>query len=115
MITIDLKNQILGRAASQVAVLLRAKNRPAFRPNAVSGEKVTVLNIDQVRLSGKKTGQKTYKRYSGYPGGLKMVPFKDAFKKNPGFIFRKAVRGMLPKNKLRKEIMKNLIIKKSGE
>ena len=112
MITIDLKNQTLGRAASQVAILLRGKNHPAFRPNVVSGEKVTVLNIDKVRLSGKKVGQKTYKRYSGYPGGLKMIPFKDVFKKNPGFVFRQAVQGMLPKNKLRKALMKNLIVKR---
>lgn len=111
MITIDLKNQALGRAASRVAILLRSKNRPVFQPNVVSGEKVTVLNIDKVRLSGKKAEQKTYKRYSGYPGGLKIIPLEDAFKKNPGFVFRQAVRGMLPKNKLRKALMKNLIIK----
>lgn len=111
MITIDLKNQILGRAASRVALLLRGKNRTGFQPNIVSGEKVAVLNVDKLRLSGKKAEQKTYKRYSGYPGGLKITPFEDVFRKNPAFVFRKAVLGMLPKNKLRAKIIKNLIIK----
>lgn len=115
MITVDLKNQILGRAATRVAILLRGKNRPFFRPNVVSSEKVTILNVDKVRLSGKKVKQKTYKRYSGYPGGLKIIPFETAFKKNPGFVFRQAVWGMLPKNKSRKELMKNLIVKNKGE
>jgi large subunit ribosomal protein L13 len=108
---VDVKNKPLGRAASIVAALLRGKNQPNFRPNVAPDIKVTVVNVAEIKLSGKKAEQKQYKRYSGYPGGLKIIALKTVFKKNPGEVFRKTVWGMLPKNKLRSRMIKNLIIK----
>lgn len=108
--TIDAKNRILGRIASEVAILLRGKNSPDFQPNKVADVKVKILNIEKVKLSGNKLKDKTYKRYSGYPGGLKTIPFETEFKKFPEKTFKKVVGGMLPKNRLRKEMLKNLYV-----
>lgn len=112
---IDVKGKSLGRAASRVASLLRNKNQPDFQPNIVSDEKVTVINVSKIKLSGKKKEQKSHKRYSGYPGGLKIIPIKDIFEKDPSYVFKKAVLGMLPGNKLRQKMIKNLIIKNGND
>lgn len=108
--TIDAENKSLGRVASQSALILRGKNSPDFKPNVVSDVKLKILNITEIKLTGNKMKEKTYKRYSGYPGGLKDVKFEVLFKKNPARLFRKVVEGMLPKNRLRKKMLKNLII-----
>lgn len=112
MIIIDAKNRALGRVASKAAILLRGKDKPSFTPNKTPGVKVKIISIDKVKLSGNKLEQKTYSRYSGYPGGLKKIPMKKIYENKPEEIFKKAVWGMLPKNKLRKIFMKNLIFEK---
>lgn len=110
--TIDVKNKSLGRAASKTAVMLRGKDEPNFAPNRVPALKIRILNVSKIRLTGNKENQKKYVRYSGYPGGLKHIRMKDLFSKKPEEVFKKAVWGMLPKNKLRKIFIKNLIIEK---
>ena len=109
-ITFDVKNKSLGRAASETAYLLRGKNSPSFTPNKIPENKVKIINLVQIKFSEKKKEQKTYKRYSGYPGGLKETTAKKIFEEKPEVVFKKAVWGMLPKNKLRKFMIKNLII-----
>src|SRR4030042_5373004 len=99
--TIDAENKILGRLASQIAVLLRGKNKPDFAPHKDSGSFVLIKNVEKIKFSGKKMEQKKYYRHSGYLGNLKETPIKKIFDKNPGEILKKAVYGMLPKNKLR--------------
>ena len=109
-IIIDAENKSLGRIASEIVTNLRLKRNPAFSPNTVPKTRVKVINFSKVKIVGKKMEQKKYKRYSGYPGGLKYISAKKIMEKNPKLILRHAVSGMLPKNKLRKEFLKNLII-----
>ena len=107
---IDAKGETLGRVATKVASLLQAKNSASYAPNKV-GNKVVILNIGKVKVSGKKTEQKTYYRHSGKPGNLRKTIYKDAFAKNPKWVFRHAVSGMLPNNKLRAQRLKMLSFK----
>lgn len=106
---IDATDQPLGRLASRIALILHGKNTPKFQPHILPGEKVIVSNVQKIKLTGGKMEQKKYYHYSGYPGGLKERKIKDVFRKNPNEVLRKAVWGMLPKNRLRKEMIKNLI------
>lgn len=108
---IDATNQSLGRLASKVASILRGKTDPGFQPHILSRERVLIENVRKIKLTGKKIEQKRYYHYSGYPGGLREKRIKDVLQKNPGEVLRKAVWGMLPKNRLRKEMIKNLEIK----
>ncbi len=111
--TIDAKNKMLGRVASDAATVLRGKKEPDFTPNRVSDLKLTVLNADKIDISDKKKKQKGYKTFSGYPSGLKIAPMEKVLeKKGIEHVLKKAIMGMLPKNKLRKQMMKNLIISK---
>lgn len=110
MITFDVKNKSLGRAASETAVLLRGKDKPDFSPNKLPVHQIKILNFDKIIFSAKKKEQKIYKRYSGYPGGLKEMSYEKFTEKDPRKFFVHAVYGMLPKNKLRAKIIKNLII-----
>jgi large subunit ribosomal protein L13 len=103
-------NQILGRLATQIAVLLQAKNTPQYEQNKSGGVKVTVDNISKIKVTGKKYNQKLYRHHTGYIGHLKTRTYKQVFEKNPSEVLRKAVMGMLPKNKLRSKRIKNLII-----
>lgn len=112
LVTLDVANKPLGRAASEAAILLRGKNRPDFIPNKLPEIKIKIINLDKIKFSGKKKTQKKYKRFSGYPGGLKEISFKNLFEKNPKDFFKRAVMGMLPKNKSRSKVIKNLIIEK---
>ncbi len=105
---IDAAGRILGRLASQIAILLRGKHRPGFVPYKDMGDFVLIKNVDKIKLSGKKMGQKIYYRHSGYLGGLKEIPIKKIFDKKPDEILKKAVFGMLPKNKLRAKQIKRL-------
>lgn len=108
---LDAKDKSLGRLASEAASILRGKREVDFAPNRVPDVKVKVINIDEIKISEKKIKQKYYKRHSGYPGGLKIIPLKKALeKKGIAFIFRKTVMNMLPKNKLQKRMIKNLVI-----
>ncbi len=107
---IDATDKPLGRLASEIAVILRGKNKPEFMPNMDGGDIVNVENISKVKFTGKKLDQKVYRRHSLYPGGLKEIKLKKLFDENPGEVLRKAVWNMLPKNKLRSEMIKRLHI-----
>ena len=99
---------VLGRLASQVAAILRGKNKPTFTPHFDTGDYVIVVNADKVVLTGNKEDQKEYKRYSGYTGGLKITKFKDMKAKFPERIVENAIVGMLPHNKLGRAMAKKL-------
>ncbi len=109
--TIDATNKVLGRLATEIAILLRGKNKPDFMPNKDIGDFVTVGNINKIKITGKKFKKKIYYRHTGYLGGLKKIPFKKLFEKNPEEVLKKAVFGMLPINKLRAKQIKRLKIK----
>ena len=109
--TIDATDRSLGRIASEAAVFLMGKDTPAFRRNVAPDVKVTISNTSKAKISDKKMKTETYNRYSGYPGGLKTRTMEKMIeKKGYSEIFRKSVYGMLPVNRLRKIMMKNLII-----
>lgn len=110
-IEIDATGVAAGRVATQVAMALRGKNKPNFVPHIDSGDFVTVINAGQIKFTGRKLVQKDYYHHSMYPGGLKTVSLKKVFAKDPTEVIRKAVYGMLPKNKLREGMMKRLTIK----
>jgi len=110
--TIDASGRSLGRVVTEAAVILRGKNKPDFQPNQLPKNKVTVINIDKVRITGKKIEQKEYKSHSGYPGSLKSEKIKSVIsKKGMAYLFEKTIKRMLPANRLRNEILKNLIVK----
>jgi len=108
--TIDASNKTLGRLATQIAILLRGKQRPDFVPNKDTGDFVIVKNIDKIRFTGKKLENKIYYRHTGYLGGLRKIPLKELIKKNLEEVLKKAVFGMLPNNKLRDKQIKRLKI-----
>ena len=107
---IDAKGETLGRVATKAATLLQAKNLPTYAPNKL-GNKVVVENVKLVRITGKKTEQKIYYRHMGKPGHLKKTTYKDAFARNPEWVLKHAVSGMLPNNKLRAQRLKMLSFK----
>lgn len=107
---IDATNQPLGRLATRIAVLLRGKHKPSFLSHQDAGDFVEVKNIEKIKLTGKKKKGKVYYRYSGYPGGLKKRTLEQLFEQSPALVLRKAVYGMLPKNKLRARQIKRLKI-----
>lgn len=106
--TIDAKGKILGRLAVEVANLLRGKGKTDFVSNLIKGDEVVVFNTDKIAVTGNKMKNKIYYRHSGYPGGIKGINFEDSIKKDSRQVIRKAVYGMLPKNKLRNKIIRNL-------
>jgi len=105
---IDATNEVLGRLASQIAKILRGKNKPCFTPHADCGDYVIVINADKVKLTGKKMTDKVYVRHTGYPGGQRFATPADYLAKKPTFVIEKAVKGMLPKTRLGEHIIKNL-------
>lgn len=107
-LVIDVEGQILGRVASQIAFLLRGKHKTSFTPHVDGGDYVIVLNADKIRLTGKKWMQKEYIRHTGYPGGQRVVRADMMLEKHPERIVENAVRGMLPKNRLGRQIFRNL-------
>ncbi|MCX6701969.1 MAG: 50S ribosomal protein L13 [Candidatus Zambryskibacteria bacterium] len=109
--TLDAENKKIGRIATQAAEYLMGKNLPTFKRNSIPEIIVEIKNVSKASIDEKKKSQKTYSRYSGYPGGLKQPTMEQIIaKKGYSEIFREAVSGMLPKNKLRTKMMKNLII-----
>lgn len=108
---IDAKDQSAGRIATQIAIMLRGKNKPEFEKNIDCGDIVEVANIDKLKFSGKKLEQKKYYKHSGYPGGLKETKMSDLAEKNPAEILKRAVRDMLPPVKFRGAMLKRLIIR----
>ena len=104
----DAEGKILGRFASEIAQILRGKRKPIYSPHLDVGDHVIVINASQIQLTGKKADQKIYWRHSGYPGGLKGTPFKELLAKKPERVIRKAVWGMLPHNRLGRQMIKKL-------
>lgn len=105
---VDANNQPLGRVASRVAVLLRGKHKPTFTPHVDTGDFVIVINASKVKLTGNKASAKNYYRYSGFAGGLSVTSFEDVIVKHPELPITKAVKGMLPKNVLGRELITKL-------
>ena len=106
--TIDATGKVLGRLATEIAILLRGKHKPDFVPYRDMGDFVLIKNVDKMKFSGKKMEQKIYYRHSGYLGKMKEIPLKKIFEVRPDEVLKKAVFGMLPKNKLRAKQIKRL-------
>jgi len=114
-VEIDATGQHLGRLCSKVAKLLRGKYKPSYTPHVDCGDNVIIVNADKVELTGNKWTDRVYYRYSGYPGGQKTSTPAELIKKNPDKLFRKVVKGMLPKNKLANAILNNLYVYAGSE
>ena len=105
---IDAEDKTLGKIASEVASILRGKKKPIYTPHVDTGDYVIVINAEKVRVTGKKEEQKIYKSHSGYPGGLKETTLRELRAKKPEEIIRHAVKGMMPKGKLGRQMFKKL-------
>jgi len=112
---VDLDNQVLGRAATEIARVLRGKHKAIYTPSVDTGDFVIVLNADKVRLTGDKLNQKMYYSHSFYPGGLKSITAGKLLEKAPEELIRKAVKGMLPKNKLGRQMFRKLKVYRGAE
>lgn len=108
--TVDAEGRRLGRLATEIATILQGKDDPSFRAHQVSNVKVRIKNIEGIEISGKKAQQKIYHRHSGRLGHLKKTTYSEAFNKDPEWVLKHAVRLMLPKNRLAKKIIQNIII-----
>ena len=109
---IDAENEVLGRMASKAAVLLRGKHKTNFTPHVDCGDNIIIINADKIRLTGNKWEAKEYVSHSGYPGGQKAITAKQMMDKKPTRMVEKAIKGMLPKNKLGKQMFKKLKVYK---
>ncbi len=109
-VLVDLTDKVLGRAASNIANILRGKNRPGFVPHLDNGDFVVVINAAKVKLTGNKLDQMMHHRHSGFFGGLTSTPAREVLAKHPDRLLREAVWGMLPKNKLSRHLMRKLKI-----
>ena len=114
-VLIDATNEVLGRLCSQVAKILRGKNKPCYTPHTDCGDYVIVINADKVKLTGSKLTDKVYVRHTGYPGGQRFATPADYLSKKPEFVIEEAVRGMLPKTRLGDAIFKNLKVYAGAE
>ena len=112
---VDAAGKPLGRVASQVASILRGKNKPTFTPNVDCGDFVIVINAEKVVLTGKKLDQKFMRKHSLYPGGLKETPYREVLEKKPEFAFEEAVRRMLPTGVLGRKMLKKLKVVRGEE
>ena len=111
---VDAAGQPLGRLASKVAHVLRGKHRPEYTPHVDTGDFVIVINAAQVRLTGNKLANKQYQRHSGYPGGLTSESYGDLLQRKPSFVVERAVKGMLPKNSLGRQMFRKLKVHAEG-
>jgi len=109
-ILVDAENEVLGRLASKVALVLRGKLKPSFTPHADCGDNVVIINAEKVRLTGNKMSDKQYIRHSGYPGGQRSLTAEQLMQKNPIAMVEKAVKGMLPKNRLGSDLFRNMFV-----
>jgi len=105
---VDGENEILGRLASQIATLLRGKHKPEYTPHLDLGDHVIVINVDKIKVTGNKLTQKVYKRYTGFPGGLRVRSLAKTLQERPERVLFHAVKGMLPKNRLGRKMIKKL-------
>ena len=111
----DAHGKVLGRLATEIAKVLSGRNKVDYVPHIDGGDFVVVINADKIRVTGKKTDNKMYHRFSGYPGGITSTAFKDLLKKDSRKIIQNAVYGMLPKNNLRSKMMLRLHVFKDAE
>jgi large subunit ribosomal protein L13 len=109
-ILVDAENMVLGRLASEVAAILRGKKKPIYSPHMDTGDHVIVVNASRIRLTGKKVLKKRYFRHTMYPGGVRWTPFSEMLEEKPTEVIRLAVKGMLPKNRLGRAMIKKLKI-----
>ena len=107
---IDAEGQILGRFASEVAMILRGKRKPCYTPHSDCGDIVIIINAEKIQLTGNKMAEKYYVHYTGYPGGQRVRTIGDQLKKKPEAVLEHAIKGMLPKTKLGKAIFDNLYV-----
>lgn len=109
-VVVDAEGEVLGRLASKVAKLIRGKHKPNFTPHVDCGDNVIVINAEKIKLTGNKWNDKTYIRHTGYPGGQRMLTASELFGKFPTRVVEKAVKGMLPKNRLGSALFRNLYV-----
>lgn len=114
-VLVDAEGESLGRLASKVAKLIRGKHKTNFTPHVDCGDNVIVINAEKINLTGKKWTDKTYIRHTGYPGGQRSLTASELFGKDPNRLVEKAVKGMLPKNKLGRALFKNLYVYTGSE
>ncbi|MBU0558560.1 MAG: 50S ribosomal protein L13 [Bacteroidetes bacterium] len=105
---VDATDKVLGRLATEIARVIRGKHKPIFTPNMDTGDFVIVVNADKIKMTGKRELQKTYFSHSGYPGGVRNTSYSELKEKAPDMIIHKAVKGMLPKNRLGRQLIKKL-------
>lgn len=114
-VVVDAEGHNLGRLASKVAMLLRGKYKPSYTPHVDCGDNVIIINAEKINLTGNKLDDKTYIRHTGYPGGQRSLTAKEIQAKNPAILVEKAVKGMLPKNKLGAQLFRNLSVNVGSE
>ncbi|MGE4569349.1 MAG: 50S ribosomal protein L13 [Bacteroidales bacterium] len=114
-VVVDAQNQVVGRLCAQIALVLRGKHKPGYTPHVDCGDNVIVINADKVRFTGKKMDQKVYVRHTGYPGGQRFTKAGELLTKKPIAVVEKAVKGMLPKNRLGAELFRNLFVYQGSE
>ena len=114
-VVVDADGHNLGRLASKVAMILRGKYKPSYSPHVDCGDNVIVINSEKINLTGNKLDEKTYIRHTGYPGGQRSLTAKIMQQKNPALLVEKAVKGMLPKNKLGAQLFRNLNVNVGAE
>ena len=112
---VDLEDIVLGRAATEIARILRGKHKPVYAPSVDTGDFVVVLNADKVKLTGNKLADKKYYRYTGFPGGIREITAEKLLVRKPEMVLQSAVKGMLPKNKLGRKMFKKLKVYSGGE
>ncbi|HKK67360.1 MAG TPA: 50S ribosomal protein L13 [Bacteroidales bacterium] len=107
---VDATDQVLGRLASKVAKILRGKHKPDFTPHVDCGDNIVIINAEKIRLTGKKMTDKVYVRHTGYPGGQRTTNPEEMLQKHPERVVEKAVKGMLPHNRLGRKVFKNMYV-----
>lgn len=114
-VVVDAQNQVVGRLCAQIALVLRGKHKPGYTPHVDCGDNVIVINAEKVRFTGHKMEQKEYVRHTGYPGGQRFTKAGELLAKKPIAVVEKAVKGMLPKNRLGAELFRNLYVYQGSE
>jgi large subunit ribosomal protein L13 len=114
-LVVDATGQVLGRLASQIASRLRGKHKAIYTPHVDTGDYVVVINVDKLRVTGNKAGQKTYYRHSGYPGGIYSTTFEKLHASHPERVLERAVKGMLPKGPLGSDMFRKLKVYRGAE
>ena len=112
---VDASGKVLGRLASQIAKVLRGKHKPEFTPHADAGDYVIVINADKIKVTGKKESEKLYYTHTGYPGGIKEISYEKLMQKDPIRVIEIAIKGMMPKNPLGREMLSKLKVYAGAE